>query len=1287
VLKNKGQGQIQVQCGCVRSIRKSLKGGALSKMPQTQLYGNDFSIAHNRKYNPNITNLTHDQEIALQNQEYEIWLRKQLNQEKKLSSLSVPVSSSIPNIYLLRIKRVEKIVLKPNENTKNYLKLSNNKFVKFTDFRNSKIDDLYNFINDKNIKIPILDTDSFKPEEFIKNSNDITLTKITDYEIQFYYQNHLFNIEPISLSVPEFQFFINTQGKNNENTLQISLGEKNSRVYNVFVNVYEDENTLLYYNKNLEIFKSKYYKTFFFIKINRKDLNYQDIIIEDIIIEDISWYKTIVNDLNDLNKPLSHKSFFSTSSSIPLKQNVLNSQETQYNLFTSTNLGKNVREYLKPSKQPTSTTTITETTDTTETTEDSILQLKKIDNFLKLKKKGNITKETKIFTCLDLDIDHTKLIIEEFTNDDKTEYLILGYPHKDMKSYLELYKQNESQFNEIYEDHKTNFMLYMAQLYNQFDFNTDKINITDNKKLKDDIHKFYDYKNFYKYTYNFYNNLLLEEREILQEYIENNNTEKLTEIQQDFFDLTIEQLHSYEPTQIDNKLIINKYFLNKYDKSYQEYFKFHYKIPFDPNFKQKFRDLQKTFYNEMANKFLNKPMMNIKYIFLILKKDIDGNYVPALFNLREFEKKKHLKILEKVQDLINKELPKLYGILNEDEEEYNLFFSYIPYGNVFHIKTEYFHTMANIQKQAYKYKFMILLPELIYMLSINDNLLKLKVEYEKKEFKFLSYNAIETEINTIESSLRKKHVNNSKDKKLLLSSQKLTTLTTFLQDLKDKECNILLLFIESGKIYNFYYKKDNKFYSIKLIPNLKQIGKSEYFKSQNFKQKLSQIINFNTNKDKIYFEVMQDTTLSLYNVEIPTEIKELDYKKIMRFNPVLIKQIVKLVTEQKINIINFFNSPLLSNIDFIKTLLINNQQISHISNKNIVLELLVLLNKFLTNLDTEKGILDLSKKLFVEELEIEIKNIKQILENITFYLQSNENKNYTFQTNLTQTSGIVSNNKSELNILGSNKNMQLLNINLEDYINYIKQNSINLAKLKLKKENIFKNLIQIIPYKIPNPYSKKIYLIRNILATKQYRDEHEKFMVKYNEDPNNEYESIYISDTKLIHVLDSNNIYYFFGKKVVISLNKIYFNPKNCKFNLIELIYIDKEIERILIWVVPINATYSNNLIDENNIENITYIHNFLGLNKYHIKIFKFIKKEYCDNTKNCFVNMISILQQNSLHIHIINKQQIKETIVTSEQGIRFEKMLDITKIINNLENNENYYNNYTLEIFMHDKI
>ena len=722
---------------------------------------------------------------------------------------------------------------------------------------------------------------------------------------------------------------------------------------------------------------------------------------------------------------------------------------------------------------------------------------------------------------------------------DDEEYVIIGYPDQIMKSYLDFLKNEivKEKFNQIYKDHKDNFIKYMAELHNFIYSSSPDKQITTEpmESLKDEIHKFYGYESYYKYISNFYENAFTEE---------NKKT-------------------------------------NDSSKSISE----EYGIPYDPAFQTKLKELQKAFYNELASKCLNKPMMQIQYVFLIFKKHTDsGKYVPALFNFREL-KHKHHKLLQRMEQLIKTKLPKIYGIIDDSNtDSYKLWYSHYNYGDVFHIKTKYLHTMSNIQQQAYKYKNSITLEELIYMLSIpNVEVINLKLEYQKKNVRFSFIDGMINPQHFRDDKKLKEYYKNidkffktkykitehkSIQKLSIKPIQKLTKKTIKCYEYEPQNetiealptisltnSKILFMFVETGYIYTFVYKKDNNFYILKIAPNLCERALIEEFK--NYLKKNSTIITDEymkaKNKDKIKFTMTLDIpNINLYKIVKHTLLKLEDYKVIMRYNPLLIRTIKKRNTEDKtIFISEFFDSPLVE------------------------------INKF---------------------------------------------------TNHTML--------------------------------------------------------------IPNSYTQKPFFIRNILASITYKREFENFKNKIR---NNIFTYTYRDkevtiNNDIIDILDDKYLYSLYDDND-ININRIYFNPNNCGYTLIDKYEKLSSGEfKSVIWIVPLNATSNNKLNEEYDdiFSKFKYIGNYIGnfiyLNDNHIEMINQVKRIYSSKDTFCNVNIQSKSPSNfCLHFHILKKVNYKSKFSYFEQGSRMYAMLDLNIILNNIYLFNKYYNNLNINIILHN--
>jgi len=334
-----------------------------------------------------------------------------------------------------------------------------------------------------------------------------------------------------------------------------------------------------------------------------------------------------------------------------------------------------------------------------------------------------------------------------------------------------------------------------------------------------------------------------------------------------------------------NTSFYRKYVLNFFKEKYDEH---------------KYKEIEKI-YNEMIqdlnnkilNEYLNKPLINIEYVFIIFKKDKDNKFIPGFFNFREL-KSYHINIIKKIKELININIPLLFNITNNVTDKYNLFFSYHKYGDFFHIKTEYIHTMSNIFKYANKFKDIITLEELIYMLSLSldKNLNLLRIDYKVKKYRLEFIKTKLTDIN-FDSKDKcnysyQKH-NNKNDNKDILP------LNTFLEPNKTK---ILLMYKEFSNKYKFIYENNNLFYSIVIETNLCNIT---YKIIDTILNKINSFLNKDKKdykKDNDIEEIYSCIYTNIYTIITP-EINMFkiithkilnmnEYNEIMLYNPVII---------------------------------------------------------------------------------------------------------------------------------------------------------------------------------------------------------------------------------------------------------------------------------------------------------------------------------------------------------------------------------------------------------------
>ena len=531
-----------------------------------------------------------------------------------------------------------------------------------------------------------------------------------------------------------------------------------------------------------------------------------------------------------------------------------------------------------------------------------------LDRFLEeiLKKKL----ERPIFTKCDLNIvDQTKIIAEKIIIDGEV-FVICGYPHMSMRSYLKLYEDsiNNELFNSIYSEHKK-MIDDITTLFNLLN-PTNKIDTTEQ------IYKFYEKNNMYlKYLKIYYKNI---KDKFISDYklFTNTNTKNHT------------KNHTKNNTKNDSEI-----------KTYLELkFQEEYNIPYIENFEDKVNELQNDYYNEIAKTYLTKPLMYIKYVFIIVKednnklyykdksnyyeknnselpntKDSSKIYVPAIFNFRELTHK-HLPLLQKINELINTKLPHLYGITNSGEE-YNLFYSTYKYGNVFNIQTEYLHTLSNIFQSSYKYKINITLEEIIYMLSMKDSELQtLRVDYKIKENLINYPSKSKKELVTLKTvSVSKRKYTSSIVKSPCNYTKPLNEtdidLTLNEEFTSSNDIKILFMFKETGTIYTFIYLNKDKVCIIQFASNLCNL-------KDIFEKKLKQIYDsgikdptnflYECRNIRQYILNLQAFEFELFKIIKHTLLSQEEYKSYLAYNPILIKDIKMINKIEKSICLNLF---------------------------------------------------------------------------------------------------------------------------------------------------------------------------------------------------------------------------------------------------------------------------------------------------------------------------------------------------------------------------------------------
>jgi len=570
-----------------------------------------------------------------------------------------------------------------------------------------------------------------------------------------------------------------------------------------------------------------------------------------------------------------------------------------------------------------------------------------VEKYLELKLKYNTQKNQKIDLLTDVNfsilqdpiykcdlsgLQHDFFIVDEFVNSsegDGQTYFIVGYPDKNMREHILNFWQlkTDNSNKELYDSFNgldKDLSKKIADLYDSYKTDEkDKINYTEGNGI-----------NLYK--------LYMSLRKSIFEYVKNR-----------YNDLNKEK---------EDKTKVS-------DKELQ-------------NFKDKFETNAEAYFQHIALKYLPKPMVFIKYVFLVFKKQqSDGKLIPMVFNVKEINPK-HKPILKRVEKLIKHELPYRFGILSDVEynnreenktdpfddgegnekdpfdDEYKLFYSRYRYGKFFHITTEYVHTMSNISDKAHGYKNSITLEELIYSSGLLSDSGKpffedVKLEYEVREHQINNYSISQYEqLNTkkysqklLNSGLRSEKVfdlyekdkgNNTTTKNVNVPFQK-----NKIQDIK-----FILMFKILENKYIFIYLLNDKFYKLIIKYNIKQIVK-EIIK------KLKDKFTKNTislNEPNKLIEIISNNLLS-----------NEDYKIIFEQNPMIFKYHYKPNNDIKINTSYFYLTALLD--------------IKHMKNYNE----LEMYNLYLDNPIIIINILDKFKKINEKNTNTKILNENKLL--------------------------------------------------------------------------------------------------------------------------------------------------------------------------------------------------------------------------------------------------------------------------------------------------------------------
>jgi hypothetical protein len=553
-------------------------------------------------------------------------------------------------------------------------------------------------------------------------------------------------------------------------------------------------------------------------------------------------------------------------------------------------------------------------------------------------------------------LDNNYIIINKFRNTDdkdeyKDEYIICGYPNQETKQLILQFWQGiwKEQFNLTHDD---NLELYI-KLFNQK-------NTSDKIGNDDDLYKFYS-----------------SIRKTIFEYVKARYEELSTDITKGY-------------NTLEYKAKLDEFNAN-----------------FDKNVK--------VYFNEVARKYLHKFMAYINYNFFIFKKHSlgDGKYklVPAIFNIRELTSI-HKPILERINKLIRNELPRIFGISTEgnynpietydikleydEDKEYKLFYSHYRHGQVFHIKTEYLHSMSNVSDKAHGYKYGLTLEEIIYNCNIKKDdgitpyFQAVKFIYEVRQHQIDEYDKItkdnqktrtfgytgrimtgkslDKRIENIERKknrsdivydlyekdkvLRKKDINNVK--KVIDNIQ-------FPQDTFNiSQIKFILMFLSSSQEYTFIYSFNNVFYELVIKSNISNM-------TDIILNKLNKKIN-----EKHTAEFV-DKTISFEKIDLPQVFrivsnrildKSLYSKSLVK--PIILKQFSKplVISEQNIDTFYYYSTDLLD-VNKHKPIGYENFFMPNLYNSNIHIPILIQnFYKNNNNFDSNKIIYEDNKNKF-----------------------------------------------------------------------------------------------------------------------------------------------------------------------------------------------------------------------------------------------------------------------------------------------------------------------------------
>jgi len=513
------------------------------------------------------------------------------------------------------------------------------------------------------------------------------------------------------------------------------------------------------------------------------------------------------------------------------------------------------------------------------------------------------------YTCDLQGIPDKYIIIEHVKFDiDGEEYVICGYPDTSkMRTYLAMLNNPDIEYKirEIHKQHcNENTQLYtdLHNFVNDATDEPDNSNSASNRitNIEEDLYKFMPKSKNREYLENWYiqNPKLLEwmKSKEFQDKIQYMGDNGLLENKE----LIVQEI---EKTIIPSGIYMNE--LDKLKEALTEY---------------------DNYVNQILLEYLNKPLMRIRYYFLIYKKHTnpDQGLIPAIFNIKQLEAK-HKPILEKVLDLIQTRIPAIFGILEDSRNKlnsYKLFHSYVKYGDFFYITTEYIHTMSNILHYAYIYKNSIALEELIYSCnrmshSRNPFWHDVKIEYELKKFRIDKQENIENNLSQQGGSLNPYALLNDNSAHALnrnnfAARKKKMSKKSKSRNRRVPKINgqILLMYEKSYQEYVIIYKYEEKILVLEIKSNMANCIIDIKNMLADMSRKGNSEKDIYTCNNAVYRNLEYTGKLFKLQKDI-YELNSTTYQEILKYNPLIMKRITYPKINKILHISDIFNTELI----------------------------------------------------------------------------------------------------------------------------------------------------------------------------------------------------------------------------------------------------------------------------------------------------------------------------------------------------------------------------------------